>query len=96
MLCGAVIAACGGRREWGRAGTAPAADWPTKPVHVMVVYSAGGANDLLACVFSEPLGAALGQPFIVQNRIGGVPRLNSSATPTIPAPARPCGRPDLP
>ena len=45
--------------------TAAAADWPTKPVHVMVVYSAGGANDLLACVFSEQLGAALGQPFII-------------------------------
>jgi tripartite-type tricarboxylate transporter receptor subunit TctC len=31
----------------------------------MVVYSAGGANDLLACVVSEHLGAALGQPFII-------------------------------
>ena len=52
-------------------GTATAADWPSKPVHVIVAYAAGGANDLLARVFSEQLAQALGQPFIVENRTGG-------------------------
>jgi tripartite-type tricarboxylate transporter receptor subunit TctC len=53
------------------AGAAVAGDWPTKPVHLIVAYAAGGANDLLGRVFAEPLGAALGQPFIVENRTGG-------------------------
>jgi len=50
---------------------APAADWPTKPVRVIVAYAAGGANDLLGRVFSEQLSAALGQQFFVENRTGG-------------------------
>ena len=41
---------------------AAGADWPAKPVRVIVAYAAGGANDLLACGFSEQLGAAPGQP----------------------------------
>lgn len=48
-----------------------AADWPTKPVRVIVAYAAGGANDLLGRVFSEQLSAALGQQFFVENRTGG-------------------------
>lgn len=52
-------------------GTANAADWPTKPVHVIVAYAAGGANDLLGRVFAEQLTQALGQPFLVENRTGG-------------------------
>ncbi len=53
------------------AGPASAADWPAKPVHVIVAYAAGGANDLLGRVFAEQLTAALGQPFVVENRTGG-------------------------
>jgi tripartite-type tricarboxylate transporter receptor subunit TctC len=52
-------------------GAANAADWPTKPVHVIVAYAAGGANDLLGRVFAEQLTQALGQPFLVENRTGG-------------------------
>jgi tripartite-type tricarboxylate transporter receptor subunit TctC len=48
-----------------------AADWPSKPVHVIVAYAAGGANDLLGRVFAEQLGQALGQAFVVENRTGG-------------------------
>jgi tripartite-type tricarboxylate transporter receptor subunit TctC len=53
------------------ASAAQAADWPTKPVHVIVSYAAGGANDLLGRIFCEQLGQAFGQPFIVENRTGG-------------------------
>src|ERR1700687_280478 len=50
---------------------AAGADWPAKPVRVIVAYSAGGANDLLGRVFAERLGDALGQQFFVENRTGG-------------------------
>jgi tripartite-type tricarboxylate transporter receptor subunit TctC len=50
---------------------APAADWPTKPVRIVVAYAAGGANDLLARVFAEQLSQAFGQQFFVENRTGG-------------------------
>jgi tripartite-type tricarboxylate transporter receptor subunit TctC len=50
---------------------AEAAEWPAKPVKIVVAYAAGGANDLLARVFAEQLSAAFGQQFVVENRTGG-------------------------
>ncbi len=50
---------------------AAAAEWPTKPVRIIVAYAAGGANDLLARVFAEQLSQAFGQQFFVENRTGG-------------------------
>lgn len=50
---------------------AHAADWPAKPVRVVVAYSAGGATDLLGRVFAEQLRKTFGQQFIVENRTGG-------------------------
>ena len=50
---------------------AHAVDWPTKPVRLVVAYSAGGANDLLGRVFAEQLRRTFGQQFIVENRTGG-------------------------
>ena len=52
-------------------GGAAGADWPAKPVRIIVAYAAGGANDLLGRVFAERLGDALGQQFFVENRTGG-------------------------
>src|SRR5881398_20525 len=48
-----------------------AAEWPDKPVRVIVPYSAGGANDLLGRVFAKQLSKAFGQQFFVENRTGG-------------------------
>lgn len=50
---------------------APAADWPTKPVRVLVPYAAGGAADTMGRVFAESLGTTIGQSFYVENRPGG-------------------------
>jgi tripartite-type tricarboxylate transporter receptor subunit TctC len=55
------------------AGLEPAAaqDYPTKPVHVIVPSSPGGAIDVVARLITPQLADALGQPFVVENRIGG-------------------------
>ncbi|MBI2960836.1 MAG: tripartite tricarboxylate transporter substrate binding protein [Betaproteobacteria bacterium] len=50
---------------------AHAADWPAKPVRMVVAYAAGGAADLMGRVFSEQLRKAFGQQFVVENRTGG-------------------------
>jgi len=47
------------------------AEWPDKPVRMIVPYAAGGANDLLGRVFAEQLSKAFGQQFFVENRTGG-------------------------
>src|SRR6185295_3502373 len=51
--------------------TAPAAaEWPDRPVRVVVPFAAGGAADVIARLFSESLGAVFSQQFIVENRAG--------------------------
>jgi tripartite-type tricarboxylate transporter receptor subunit TctC len=45
--------------------------YPTRPVHVIVPSSPGGAIDVVARLLTPHLAQALGQPFVVENRIGG-------------------------
>ena len=47
------------------------AQWPERPVKVIVPYGAGGAADTMARTFAEVLSAALGKQFFVENRPGG-------------------------
>lgn len=48
-----------------------AAEWPTKPVRIIVPYAAGGATDLLGRIFADHLTTVFGQQFYVENRAGG-------------------------
>jgi len=46
-------------------------NWPTKPIRLVVPFSAGGANDLMARAAAEGASRALGQTIIVENKPGG-------------------------
>jgi tripartite-type tricarboxylate transporter receptor subunit TctC len=58
---------------------AGAADWPTKPVRVVVPYAAGGAADTLGRVFGDALSTAFGKQFYIDNRAGGGSLVGSEA-----------------
>ena len=49
---------------------ANAADYPTRPVHIIVGYPPGGSTDIVARLIGNWLSQRLGQQFIVENRAG--------------------------
>ena len=51
---------------------AMAADpYPSRPVHLIVFYAAGGGNDIVARLMGQWLSQRLGQSFVIENRPGG-------------------------
>jgi tripartite-type tricarboxylate transporter receptor subunit TctC len=45
--------------------------YPTRPIHIIVGFAAGGGNDIIARIFGQKLSEDLGQPVIVENKPGG-------------------------
>ena len=66
---------------------AAAADYPAKPITIVVGYSAGGGVDAMARILVEKLPSVLGQPVIVENR----PSVGAIVASTYVARARPDG-----
>lgn len=46
------------------------ADWPTKPINLIISYPAGGSVDVAGRILQEPLSKALGQTVVAQNKGG--------------------------
>jgi len=75
----------------GAAGTALAAPalaqqaWPNRPIRLIVPFAPGGSSDVLGRLIQPGLGAALGQPIIVENRSGAGSMLGTEAVARAPA-----------
>jgi tripartite-type tricarboxylate transporter receptor subunit TctC len=52
-------------------GSALAQGYPNKVIKLQVPFAPGGTTDIVARVISEPLGKALGQTVLIENKAGG-------------------------
>ena len=52
-------------------GAASAADYPTKPIKLVVAWSPGGTTDILARIIAQGLSEKLGETVLVENKPGG-------------------------
>jgi tripartite-type tricarboxylate transporter receptor subunit TctC len=58
---------------------ARALDYPTRPVRIIVGYSAGGIVDVLARMIAQSLSERIGQQFFVENRLGAASNIATEA-----------------
>ena len=66
-------------------GAAGAADYPARPVRLVVPFAPGGGADLVGRVLSQKLSASLRQQFVVDNRAGAGGRIGTEAVAKSPA-----------
>jgi tripartite-type tricarboxylate transporter receptor subunit TctC len=52
------------------AGGATAQDYPTRPIRLIVAFSAGGTTDYVARLLADRVKAVLGQPVVIENKPG--------------------------
>ena len=52
------------------ASAAAAQDYPTRPIRMIVAFSAGGTTDYVARVLADKVKGALGQPVVIENKPG--------------------------
>jgi tripartite-type tricarboxylate transporter receptor subunit TctC len=67
------------------AGQVAAQAWPTRPVRVVVAFTAGGTTDILARNVGQQLSDRLHQPFVIDNRPGAGGNIGTEFVARAPA-----------
>ena len=80
LLCWCVAVLIGLNGSVAAQSSAPS--WPSKPIRVIIPFGAGSATDVIPRIVFEPLSAQLGQPIVVENRVGAGGTLGVTAVAT--------------
>ena len=63
---------------------ASAQDFPNRTIHIVVAYAPGGTGDIVARLIAQPLGEALGQTIVIENRAGATGAIGTQAVESAP------------
>jgi tripartite-type tricarboxylate transporter receptor subunit TctC len=77
LAAGAVVLPAVSRFAWAQT-------YPTRPVHIIVGFAAGGSVDISARLIGQWLSERLGQPFVVENRPGAGSNVGTEAVVRAP------------
>lgn len=66
-------------------GVPAAADFPSRPIRIVVPYAPGGASETMARLVADRMAAVLKQPVIIENRPGGGTVIGASVVAHAPA-----------
>jgi tripartite-type tricarboxylate transporter receptor subunit TctC len=69
----AALAAAAVAPAWAQGDAA--ANYPNRPIRVIVGFAAGGGNDLFARLVGQKLSENIGQPVVIENKVGAGGRL---------------------
>ena len=69
----------------GTAHGQSAGTYPNRPIRLIVPYPVGGQTDATARVFAQKAEAALGQPIVVENKVGANSQIGTQFVATAPA-----------
>ena len=64
---------------------ARAQSYPARPVRILVGFAAGGSSDIVARLIGQSLSERLGQPFLIENRLGAGMNIATEAVVRAPA-----------
>lgn len=81
LMLATVAAATALAAPWAQA----AAEWPDRPIRLVVGYAPGGPVDTTARVFAKYLGDKVGQTVVVENRSGASGIIGAQAVANAPA-----------
>ena len=74
-FCTAVLAAT----LAATAAAAQTADWPDRPVRLIVPFPAGSSTDIVARILAQRLSIRLGQQVVIDNRVGASGNIGADA-----------------
>jgi tripartite-type tricarboxylate transporter receptor subunit TctC len=74
ILAAALLAAC------AAAARASDAQWPQRPIRLIVPFPAGASTDIIARILAQKMGQQLGQQIVIENRAGASGNIGADAT----------------
>src|ERR1041385_8317747 len=69
-IAAALIFGVFGSASTVRAQSDAARSYPNRAIHLIVGFAAGGGNDILARIIGQKMSEGLGQPVVIENKVG--------------------------